>query len=126
MKYKTRHNTYKINIKYDDGSFIENTPIIKKLNWRYIYSNNSRFLPLYDCVYCGFGTNYNLCSHKTITIGFIQSSLWIYKIIKKYSIDECLIYGNRTYFLESLLYYKTKKIGFYPICIENNMKNTIF
>ena len=125
MKYKNKNINTNINIKYDDGSPIQNIPI-NKLNWRYVYSNYSRFLPLYDCVYCSANTNYNLSTYKPIKIGFLQCALWIYKIIKKYSLDECLIFGNSLFFLEPLLYYKIKKIGFYPECLEKTYTEDFF
>jgi len=75
---------------------------------------------------CGFDTRYDLTKYNTVKDSFIQCSLWIYKLIKKYAIEECLVFGNNTYFLESLLFYKIGKIGFYPDCIEDRGKDNLY
>jgi hypothetical protein len=123
MKYKCEEFDYKINITYNTEP---EKYIPKLLQLIYIISNNNKYLPLYDCTHCGFDTRYNLTKYITVKNSFIQCSLWIYNIIKKYMIEDCLVFGNSTYFLESLLFYKIKKIGFYPDCIEKKDKENLY
>lgn len=121
MKYKCREFNHTINITYatESGKFIP--PI-----FNYVVSTNNKYLPLYDCMQCGFDTRYNLTKYITVKNSFIQCSLWIYKLINKYMFEECLVFGNSTYFLESLLFYNVKKIGFYPDCIEEKRKDSLY
>ena len=44
--------------------------------------------------------------------------------MNKYNIEDCLIIGNRLYFLESLLYFKIGKIGVMPIYVDKDFVET--
>ena len=123
MKYKCEEFENKINITYNTEP---EKYIPKPIPFLYISSNDNRYIPLYDCMHCGFDSRYDLTNYITVKNYFIQCSLWIYNIIKKYMIEECLVFGNSTYFLESLLFYKIKKIGFYPDCIEEKRKENLY
>jgi len=123
MKYKSREISYNIDIKYDILTDNEKeNPTTSVYPWIYMSRNYGKYLPLMECGYCGFNIDYNLCTYKNIKYGFVECTLYIHKLIKKYLINECLIYGNTTYFLESLLYYNIKKIGWYPDSIEPKRK----
>ena len=118
MKYNYVKNKLEIDIKYDDNSNI----FIQQISDRTFFAinnNNNKYLPIDKCSYCLRGSTYILTEYNPITRSFIIMSLWINNFNNFYKMDECLIFGNRLYFLESLLYYKIKKIGILPVCIED-------
>ena len=119
MKYKYVKNKLEIDIKYDDYSNIMTQ--VSDRTFFAINNNNNKYLPLDRCVYCIQNSRYNLINYKysNRTSNFICASIWINNFINFHKMDECLIFGNRAYFLESLLYYKIKKIGILPVCIED-------
>ena len=133
MKYNNIETKYSINIQYEK---IKNMPYNKnnRTLWT-IFSVDNKYLPLADCVFCSLNVSNRLTTYNNYYNSFILSSVWLYNIINKYNIQECLIIGNRMHFLESLLYYKTDKVGFMPLHIDKgyserfnceftNIKNT--
>ena len=112
MKYKFVKNKLEIDIKYGENS--NTMTLVSDRLFFAINSNNSKYLALGNCVYCLHSNN--LIEYNAFVMGFIIMSIWINNL---YKMDECLIFGNRPYFLETLIYYKTKKIGILPVCIED-------
>jgi hypothetical protein len=113
MKYTFVEKKFEIDIKYDKYSDTSN--FMTDRFFFAINSNNNKYVALNNCSYCMQGTNYNLTEYEAHAPGFIITSIWINNLPK---MNECLIIGNRLYFLESLIYYKVKKIGILPVCVE--------
>jgi hypothetical protein len=113
MKYTFVEKKFEIDIKYDKYSDTSN--FITDRFFFTINFNNNKYVALYNCFYCMRGINYNLTEYEAVAPSFIVTSIWINNLPK---MDECLIIGNRLYFLESLIYYKVKKIGILPVCVE--------
>jgi len=120
MKYKFIKKKFEIDIKYGINS--DEAIFITDRNFFAINCNNNKYVALDNCFYCSQGGNYNLTEYEAHSGGFIIMSIWINNLHK---MNECLIIGNRLYFLETLLYYKVKKIGILPICEDNNCEEEL-
>jgi len=113
MKYTFVEKKFEIDIKYDKYSDTSN--FITDRFFFTINFNNNKYVALGICSYCMQITNYILTEYEALAPSFIVTSIWINNLPK---MNECLIIGNRLYFLESLIYYKVKKIGILPVCVE--------
>ena len=117
MKYNYVKNKLEIDIKYEDHSNV--MTLVSDRTFFAINNNNNKYLPIDRCIYCLYNTKYTLFEYNSIIMNFVIMSIWINNFNNFYKMDECLIFGNRLYFLESLLYYKIKKIGILPVCIDD-------
>jgi len=114
MKYKSNPIKYNINIEYASQPRITTGKYkYDKKSWDIISIIRHNYLALNNCKYCI--RQINIIDYDNIYEDFILTSIWINGIISKYNISDCFIISNRLYFIESLLYYDIKTIGYMPI-----------
>ena len=118
MKYYNEKTPYTINILYKNIDEIVGQQF-NRFIW-ILYSLGNKYLTLDNCAFCTRGTTFKLTKYIQHEPHFILPTMFIKKYIDKYNFDDCLIVGNRLYFLESLLFYKINKIGLIPLCIDSN------
>jgi len=123
MKYHYTKTKYDINVKYKDVNEL-NIPQSNRNLWT-IYSIDNKYLALDYCNFCSeVFKSYKISKYHHYMFSFIQQTILLYDIMNKYNIEDCLIVGNRIYFLESLLYFKIGKIGVMPIYVDKDFVET--